>query len=77
MTEKQRERTYVDDACDDLLGLIGQIGAVIYLMGGYSARLDHHRNDMRAYLTNIADQVMGTVVFLSDQQRLEGREVIE
>ena len=71
MIERGRERTYVDDAVDDLYGLMGQIGAVIYLMGGYDAHLDHTKENMRAYLTNIADQLIKTTAFLADCQSEE------
>jgi len=73
MTEN-RERTYIDDAVDDLYSVQGQIGAVIYLMGGYDARLDRVREDLRAFLANIRDQVTQTCAFLGDGQRMEGEK---
>jgi len=62
-------RSYVDDAVDDLYGLWKQLGAVIFLMGGSHTNMGSARDDLRAYLSNISDQVLKVTMFLSDCRR--------
>ena len=66
-----KQQTYVDEAVDDLYSLRGQIGAVIYLMSGKDIGTDSVREDVRAYLENIQEQIIKTLAFLAD-----GRMVI-
>jgi len=71
---ENKDKTYVDDAVDALLGIEKQIGFIIDVMGGYKAQLNPERDNFRSFLDNIANQIVQQIVFLSSGQRGEYEE---
>jgi len=65
----EKQRSNVDDCVDDLFGLRGQLGAVLYLMGDAEDPLDATRYDLRHYLRSVQDQVTSVVVRLIEGQK--------